>query len=159
VRNINFTFHEKLTAGRRKLYEWGLAETDPVIFTVNDYDRELYNGSLGRIEEIQVERPQAAGEPLIRVICDFDGREIVLSEGDLGNLELAYAITTHKAQGSQFKRVLIPITRNRLLDRTLIYTALTRGVEQVVFIGDRSAFNQAVKANPKSQERKVGFSF
>jgi exodeoxyribonuclease V alpha subunit len=126
---------------------------------VNDYDRELYNGSLGRIKEIQVEGSQSSGEPAIRVVCDFDGREIILSEGELGNLELAYAITTHKAQGSQFKRVVIPITRNKLLDRTLIYTALTRGVEQVVFIGDRSAFNQAVKAQPNSQGRNVGFSF
>jgi exodeoxyribonuclease V alpha subunit len=159
VRNINFMFHEKLTTGKRKLHEWGLAESDPVIYTVNDYDRELYNGSLGHLDEIRVESPQSSGEPTIRIVCDFNGREIVLSEAELGNIELAYAITTHKAQGSQFKRVVIPITQNKLLDRTLIYTALTRGVEQVAFIGDRSAFNQAIKAQPKSQERNVGFSF
>jgi exodeoxyribonuclease V alpha subunit len=159
VRNINFEFHEKFTSGRRKLHGWGVAETDPIIYTVNDYDRGLYNGSLGSVEEIRVEPSRPSGETMVSVVCDFDGREIVLSEEELGNVELAYAITTHKAQGSQFKRVVIPITRNRLLDRTLIYTALTRGIEQVVFVGDRPAFNQAIKAQPKFRGRRVGFSF
>ena len=68
------------------------------------------------------------------------------------------AITVHKAQGSQFKRVIVPVTWSRLLDRTLIYTALTRGIEQVVFIGDRNAFDRAIIATPQSQERQVGFS-
>jgi len=73
-------------------------------------------------------------------------------------VDLAYAITVHKAQGSQFKRVIVPVTRSRLLDRTLIYTALTRGIEQVVFIGDRNTFDRAIIATPQSQERQVGFS-
>jgi exodeoxyribonuclease V alpha subunit len=73
-------------------------------------------------------------------------------------VDLAYAITVHKAQGSQFKRVIVPVTRSRLLDRALIYTALTRGIEQVVFIGDRHAFDWAIVAEPHSQERQVGFS-
>jgi len=79
-------------------------------------------------------------------------------EEDLHRIDLAYAITVHKAQGSQFKRVIVPIVRSRLLDRTLIYTALTRGMEQVVFIGDRDAFDAAVTAPPHSRERQVGFS-
>jgi exodeoxyribonuclease V alpha subunit len=54
--------------------------------------------------------------------------------------------------------VIVPVTRSRLLDRTLIYTALTRGIEQVVFIGDRNAFDRAIIATPQSQERQVGFS-
>ena len=73
-------------------------------------------------------------------------------------MDLAYAITVHKTQGSQFKRVIVPVTRSRLLDRTLIYTALTRGIEQVVFIGDRNTFDRAIIATPQSQERQVGFS-
>jgi exodeoxyribonuclease V alpha subunit len=54
--------------------------------------------------------------------------------------------------------VIVPIVKTRLLDRTLIYTALTRGMEQVVFIGDRNAFDAAVTAPPHSHERQVGFS-
>ena len=73
-------------------------------------------------------------------------------------MDLAYAITVHKAQGSQFKRVIVPLFRNRFMDRTLIYTALTRGIEQVVFIGDRNTFDAAITASPRSHERRVGFS-
>jgi exodeoxyribonuclease V alpha subunit len=93
----------------------------------------------------------------VRLVCDFDGRKVNLSDSDLGNIELAYAITVHKAQGSQFKRVIIPIVRSRLLDRTLIYTALTRGMEQVVFIGDKKVFDEAVIKKPSVTLRKVGF--
>lgn len=88
----------------------------------------------------------------------LDGVEHELLEEDFQHVDLAYAITVHKAQGSQFKRVIVPVTRSRLLDRTLIYTALTRGIEQVVFIGDRNAFDRAIIATPQSQERQVGFS-
>lgn len=94
----------------------------------------------------------------IKVICNFDGRKIGMTEADLANIDLAYAITIHKAQGSQFKRVVIPVTKSRLLDRTLIYTALTRGVEQVVFVGDKRAFNEAVMCPPLAANRSVGFS-
>ncbi len=73
-------------------------------------------------------------------------RRRAIPEEDFHRLGLAYAITVHKAQGSQFKRVIMPAVTSRLLDRTLIYTALTRGMEQVVFIGDRDAFNAAVIA-------------
>jgi exodeoxyribonuclease V alpha subunit len=90
--------------------------------------------------------------------CSLDGTEHVLVEEDFQHVDLAYAITVHKAQGSQFKRVIVPVTRSRLLDRALIYTALTRGIEQVVFIGDRHAFDRAIIAEPHSQERQVGFS-
>jgi exodeoxyribonuclease V alpha subunit len=158
VKTINEVFHRKITPAKRQLAEWGFAESDPVIYTVNDYDRELYNGSLGRIVQV-LEAPLTPRdeEETGRVIVDFDGREIRLSASDLCNLELAYAITIHKAQGSQFKRVIIPITSGRLLDRTLIYTALTRGVEQVVFIGDRRAFYEAISKMPAASLRNVGF--
>ena len=77
---------------------------------------------------------------------------------DLTNDQRSLKTYRHKAQGSQFKRVIFPVTRSRLLDRALIYTALTRGIEQVVFIGDRHAFDRAIIAEPHSQERRVGFS-
>lgn len=160
VASINQTFHQKLTARKHKLSGWDIAETDPVIYTVNDYDRELYNGSLGRVDKVFDELPKAGSdeEEPCRAICDFDGRKLRLSDSELCNMELAYAITTHKAQGSQFKQVVIPITKSRLLDRTLIYTALTRGVEKVVFVGDRRAFNEAIVSPPTVTRRCVGFT-
>ncbi len=159
VFNINQAFHRNLARGKRKLIAWELAESDPIIYTVNDYDRELYNGSLGRIEKVNLgtrEIEDGEGEP-VRLVCDFDKRKINLSDADLGNIELAYAITVHKAQGSQFQRVIIPITRSRLLDRTLIYTALTRGIKQVIFIGQRQEFNEAINRPPSALLRKVNF--
>ena len=92
------------------------------------------------------------------LLCSLDGAPHEIPEEEWHRIDLAYAITVHKAQGSQFKRVIVPISGSRLLDRTLIYTALTRGMEQVVFIGDRNAFDAAVTAPPHSHERNVGFS-
>jgi len=119
---------------------------------VNDYQKELWNGSLGRIETIIM---SDGGRSLL---CFLDGARREIPESEFHRIDLAYAITVHKVQGSQFKRVIVPVFRNRLLDRTLIYTALTRGVEQVVFVGDRHAFEAAVTAPPHSHERRVGFS-
>lgn len=160
VRKINDAFHHQKTKGQPCLDGWGLAETDPIIYTKNGYQRELFNGSLGRLERVISPSSDAKsdeeGNGDVRAIARFDGRQVELLDEDLGNVELGYAITIHKAQGSQFSRVVIPVTRNRLLDRTLVYTALTRAIEQVVFLGDRQAFNHAVLNPPSASQRKVG---
>jgi exodeoxyribonuclease V alpha subunit len=152
VRSINATFHAMASPTKPKLEGWGFAEGDPIIYLVNDYQKELWNGSLGRIECILSSNGRRS------LLCCLDGARKEIPEEDLHRIDLAYAITVHKAQGSQFKRVIVPIVRSRLLDRTLIYTALTRGMEQVVFIGDRDAFDAAITAPPHSRERQVGFS-
>jgi exodeoxyribonuclease V alpha subunit len=152
VRAINATMHAYSSSTKKKLDGWNLAEGEPIIYLVNDYRRGLWNGSLGRIDRVM----NSTGRPSL--VCSLDGAEHELPEEDFQHVDLAYAITVHKAQGSQFKRVIVPVTRSRLLDRTLIYTALTRGIEQVVFIGDRDTFERAIIAPPHSQERQVGFS-
>jgi exodeoxyribonuclease V alpha subunit len=135
---------------------WGFAETEPVIHLVNDYDRDLFNGSLGRIRRILPSL--AEGGPARQAIeCEFDSVLHRFAEDSLDRIELAHAITVHKAQGSQFRRVIIPVVHSRLLDRTLVYTALTRAVDQVVFVGDRRALVAAIEAPPRSQQRMVGF--
>ena len=151
TRNINATLHAMASATSAKLERWGFTEGDPIIYLVNDYQNGLWNGSLGRIENILSSNGRRA------LLCSLDGARHEIPEEDLHRLDLAYAITVHKAQGSQFKRVIVPIVKSRLLDRTLIYTALTRGVEQVVFVGDRDAFKVAVTTPPRSHERQVGF--
>ena len=153
---FNAAIHKLVTVGNPSLAGWGFAETEPVIHLVNDYEHELFNGSLGRIRRIIVER---SGKGTIRnsIDCDFDGVMHRFAGDSLDRIELAHAITVHKAQGSQFKRVIIPVVRSRLLDRTLVYTALTRAVEQVVFVGNREALIQAIQAPPHSQRRRVGF--
>jgi exodeoxyribonuclease V alpha subunit len=116
---------------------------DPVLFGRNDYERELFNGSLGQVIEVR-----DGGQ----LLCEFDGVEQELD--DRIDLQLAYGITVHKSQGSQFPRVIVPIVRNRMLDRSLIYTALTRAVEQAVFVGSWAAFCEAIVKEPSVIRRR-----
>ncbi len=74
----------------------------------------------------------------------------------LADVELGFAITVHKAQGSQWRRIIIPVTESRLLDRTLLYTALTRAQVQVILVGDVDAGRQAIVAPPRAHSRQVG---
>jgi exodeoxyribonuclease V alpha subunit len=116
---------------------------DPVLFGRNDYERELFNGSLGQVIAVR-----DSGQ----LLCEFDGVEQELE--NLMDLQLAYGITVHKSQGSQFPRVIVPIVRNRMLDRTLIYTALTRAIEQAVFVGSWEAFCRAIIKEPDATRRR-----
>lgn len=150
VNDINTQFHQHFSVGKPRLEGYCLAEGDPIVFLRNDYERGLMNGSLGTIVQVA---PDEDG-----LVADFEGEQHVLTGEDLANIELAYAITCHKAQGSQFKRVVIPIFRSRLLDHALIYTALTRGVEQVVFVGDIEALGSAINAPPRASGREVAFT-
>ena len=153
---INSAIHALVAGNNPSLPGWGFAETEPVIHLVNDYDHGLFNGSLGRIRKIIP--TLAEGGPSRQAIeCEFDGVLHRFAEDSLDRIELAHAITVHKAQGSQFRRVIIPVVGSRLLDRTLVYTALTRAVDQVVFVGDRRALAATTEAPPRSQQRQVGF--
>ncbi len=150
VNDINASFHHRLSVGRARLDGYCFAEGDPIVFLRNDYERGLMNGSLGTI--IKALSTEGA------LVADFEGDQHILTGEDLANIELAYAITCHKAQGSQFKRVAIPVVRSRLLDHALIYTALTRGIEQVVFVGDVRELSRAIEAQPRASGREVAFT-
>lgn len=152
VRAINEHFHSAMSAGKRRLPSWQFAVGDPIIYLENDYERLLFNGTLGYITDVIINGSE------LSITCEFDSGTHILKESEFDKIALAYGITVHKAQGSQFQRIIVPIVPSRLLDRTLVYTALTRGIEQIVFIGDREAFDRAVQEPPKSQERMVGFS-
>ena len=89
-------------------------------------------------------------------IMRFEDVDHYILEKDIDNMDLAYAITVHKAQGSQFPRVIIPIRKSMVLDRTLVYTAITRAERQVILIGDEKSVKQAVEMLPKAFSRKVG---
>jgi exodeoxyribonuclease V alpha subunit len=121
---------------------------DPVIVTKNDWDLGVMNGDLG------IALANAEGDAL-RV--RFDEGDKVLPAAMLEeDVDLAYAITCHKAQGSQFPAVIIPVTPSRLLDRTLLLTAVSRAQQQVVIIGDSAVFAEAVTRQPASLAREVG---
>lgn len=120
---------------------------EPIITVRNDYDIAVMNGDLGTVLG-----ETKSGE----LEAEFGGRRIIIPSSYLQNVDLAYAITCHKSQGSQFEHVVIPITKSKLLDRTWLLTAVSRGQKQVFLIGDRSAFDRAIAAPPISNQRQVG---
>jgi exodeoxyribonuclease V alpha subunit len=132
-----------------------------VLCTRNLWDRGLQNGLLGvvvQVEDVHRTLDTEAGDdtgPVLAWVDWDDGVRRPIVEDMLDDLELGYAITVHKAQGSQWPRVIVPLTGNRLLDRTLVYTAVTRAQQQVLLVGDESAVKDAVKREPRAQSRQV----
>ena len=114
-------------------------EGDKVIQIRNNYDKNVFNGDLGRITSVN---PEAGS-----LTVSFDGSTADYERGDLGELQLAYAITIHKSQGSEFNTVIIPLVKNHfvMLQRNLIYTALTRGRKRVILVGDPQAYAMAIR--------------
>jgi exodeoxyribonuclease V alpha subunit len=124
---------------RVERFGWTYGVGDKVMQVTNDYDREVYNGDLGMVSAIAPEE----GELTVR----FDGRDVVYGFGELDELVLAYATTIHKAQGSEYPAVVIPLTTQHytMLARNLLYTGVTRGKRLVVLVGQRRALAIAVK--------------
>jgi exodeoxyribonuclease V alpha subunit len=112
---------------------------DRIIQLKNDYDREVFNGDLGII---------AAIDPIEQeVTISFDGREVTYDYADLNEITLAWSITIHKSQGSEYPVVILPIymTHFVMLSRNLIYTGLTRAKQLAIVIGSSKAISLAVK--------------
>ncbi len=130
----------------------GFKLNDKVVFLKNDYMRGLRNGSLGTV--VKYYDPIKGDDNLMDVLFDED--LVTLKRSDWDNVQLAYALTVHKAQGSQFDRVVIPIVDSILTDQSLIYTALTRSVDQAVFIGDSILAQRVTEAPPSASLRQVG---
>jgi exodeoxyribonuclease V alpha subunit len=135
---------------------------DRILCIKNLWDHGLQNGSIGKIIEVThadfiVSADDDAGPRSIALAwADWDdGVRRPVTDEILDYLELGYAITTHKAQGSQWRRAIVPVAQNRLLDRTLLYTAITRAQSQVLLVGDLATARNAVEAEPKSQGRNV----
>ena len=106
---------------------------------VNNYDKDVFNGDIGRIAQIDLE------EGVVHV--DFEGRQVEYAFGELDELSLAYATTIHKSQGSEYPAVVIPLALQHftLLERNLLYTGVTRGKRLVVLIGQAKAIGLAVR--------------
>ena len=119
---------------------------DKVMQIRNNYEKEVFNGDIGAISRIDSFSRQ--------VIVSFDGREVAYDSGELEEIVPAYAISVHKSQGSEYPAVVIPVLTQHflLLQRNLIYTAVTRGRKLVVMIGTTKALAIAVK-NDRPQHR------
>ena len=122
---------------------------DRVIQTENNYDKEVFNGDVGIITRVSTEESS--------MTVDFEGRLVDYLRKDLNQISLAYAISIHKSQGSEFKSVLIPVTTQHyiMLDKRLIYTAITRGKEEVLLVGQKKALAIAVNKS-EMKERFTG---
>ena len=114
---------------------------DKVMQIRNDYDREVYNGDIGIVTDIDAEDQELT----VRI----DGRDVVYAFTDLDELVLAYAVTIHKSQGAEYPAVIIPVTTQHyvMLQRKLVYTGVTRGRKLVVLVGTRKALAMAVRNN------------
>jgi exodeoxyribonuclease V alpha subunit len=128
-------------AGDRKVerFGWTFAPGDKVMQIENDYDKEVYNGDIGFVTEVEPNE----GE----LTAAFDGRSVTYGFGELDTLVPAYAATIHKSQGSEYPAVVIPVMTQHyaMLQRNLLYTGVTRGKRLVVLVGQKKAVAIAVR--------------
>ena len=142
ARSLNIELQAALNpADDRKVerFGWTFAPGDKVMQIENDYDKEVYNGDIGYIDDVN----PADGE----LTASFDGRSVTYGFGELDTLVPAYAATIHKSQGSEYPAVVIPMMTQHyaMLQRNLLYTGLTRGKKLVVLVGQKKAIAIAVR--------------
>jgi exodeoxyribonuclease V alpha subunit len=142
ARSLNIELQAALNpAGDRKVerFGWTFAPGDKVMQIENDYDKEVYNGDIGTIEDVDLN----AGV----IAVSFDGRSVTYQLGELDMLVPAYAATIHKSQGSEYPAVIIPVLTQHyaMLHRNLLYTGVTRGKRLVVLVGQKKAIAIAVR--------------
>jgi exodeoxyribonuclease V alpha subunit len=141
ARNLNLVLQAALnpTGPSIQKFGWTFRAGDKVMQLVNDYDKDVFNGDIGRIVSIDEHDQQ--------LVVRFEGREVTYDPGELDELSLAYATTVHKSQGSEYPAVIVPVHTQHymLLQRNLLYTALTRAKRLLVVVGSAKALAIAVK--------------
>ncbi|MGB7100088.1 MAG: ATP-dependent RecD-like DNA helicase [Xanthobacteraceae bacterium] len=142
ARSLNIELQAALNpAGERKVerFGWTFAPGDKVMQIENDYDKEVYNGDIGFVTDVEPEESE--------LTASFDGRSVTYSFGELDTLVPAYAATIHKSQGSEYPAVVIPLVTQHyaMLQRNLLYTGITRGRRLVVLVGQKKAVAIAVR--------------
>lgn len=149
--NLNAVLQETLNRNSNPLFHGGrkFLVGDKVMQIRNDYDREVYNGDIGRIAHIDSQEQ--------KMTVNFDDREVVYDFADLDELVLSYAVSIHKYQGSECPCVVMPIHTShfKLLNRNLLYTGVTRGKRLVVLVGTPKALAIAVH-NDEVKKRYTG---
>jgi exodeoxyribonuclease V alpha subunit len=122
---------------------------DKVMHLRNNYQKEVFNGEIGTVESLE------RGES--RLVVAYDGRRITYDEADLDELALAYAISVHKSQGSEYPIIVLPLVTQHyvMLQRNLLYTALTRARQMVVLVGSAKAVRVAVQADQPCRRQSL----
>ena len=142
ARSVNIELQAALNlAGERKVerFGWTFAPGDKVMQIENDYDKEVYNGDIGFVADVEPEEGELS--------VSFDGRSVTYGFGELDTLVPAYAASIHKSQGSEYPAVVIPVMTQHyaMLQRNLLYTGVTRGKRLVVLVGQKKAVAIAVR--------------
>lgn len=149
--NLNQILQEQLNPQQESLFRAGrkFHQGDKVMQIRNNYQKEVFNGDVGRIVAIDLEEQE--------MIVQFDDREVHYEFSELDELVLAYAISVHKYQGSECPCIVMPVhtTHFKLLHRNLLYTGVTRGRKLVVLIGTKRALMIAIK-NDEVKQRHTG---
>ena len=142
ARSLNIELQAALNPpGEKRVdrFGWTFAPGDKVMQIENDYDKDVYNGDIGMIEDVDLDEGELA--------VNFDGRSVTFGFGELDTLVPAYAATIHKSQGSEYPAVVIPVMTQHyaMLQRNLIYTGVTRGKKLVVLVGQKKAVAIAIR--------------
>jgi exodeoxyribonuclease V alpha subunit len=126
-------------------FSWTFRTGDKVMQTHNNYQKEVFNGDIGRIVAINDNERE--------ITVEYDGRPVVYDYGELDELSLSFTCTIHKAQGSEYPAVVIPLHTQHymMLQRNLLYTGVTRGKKLVAIVGSRKALEMAVQRQDTSQ--------
>jgi exodeoxyribonuclease V alpha subunit len=150
TRTLNLDLQAALNGDESKpavaRFGWSFRVDDKVMQTVNDYDKDVFNGDIGFVCSVDQEAQE--------IVIDFDGRPVTYDFGELDEVSPAYATTIHKAQGSEYPAVVIPLSTQHylMLRRNLLYTGITRARKLVVLVGQRKALALAV--NDARTERR-----
>lgn len=151
IQNLNAVLQEVLNPKESSLFRGGhkFQVGDKVIQLKNDYKREIFNGDIGEISEIDPAEQQ--------VIVRIDERDVIYDYSDLDELSLAYAMSVHKSQGNECPCIVMPIHTSHymLLHKNLLYTAVTRGKKMVILVGSSKALFLAIK-NDEVKQRYTG---
>jgi exodeoxyribonuclease V alpha subunit len=154
VRELNLALQNALNPAQPdqaavERFGWQFRVGDKVMQVENNYDKDVFNGDIGQVSRLDLEEQELG--------VRYDTREVVYEFSELDQLALAYAITIHKSQGSEFPAVVIPVAMQQfvLLERNLLYTGMTRGRRLVVLIAQRQALALAVK-NLRTERRCAG---
>jgi exodeoxyribonuclease V alpha subunit len=142
--NLNIILQKALNPGEEGWIDSGrfrFSRKDKVMQLKNDYKKNIFNGDIGFI--LDIDRKTST------MIVNFDTGSVKYTKDELDSLTLAYAITVHKSQGSEFPVVVMPLTTQHyiMLQRNLVYTALTRAKKLMIFVGSKKALGIAVRNN------------
>jgi exodeoxyribonuclease V alpha subunit len=143
AKNLNKELQEVLNPESTKII-YGLTEYrlhDRVMQIRNNYEKRVFNGDIGTISNVDLDTKQ--------LLVNFAGDELVYDLGDLDELVLAYAVTIHKSQGSEYPVVITPLTMSHymMLQRNLVYTAITRAEKLMILLGEKRALRKAINTN------------